>query len=475
MWVALILIITYAVFQGWDWLYGKVWIWLSKDEIDPARTLRDVVLALAAPIGIMLAVWRSRIAEAGLLHERYQRNAEMLGNPDFCSVRLGGIHALANLANEHRSTYHPQTMQLFAALVVERTNADSELKRIEPSPDSLAGGNTERSNAPEADEDIHEFDQIMRASWSEGSDIPDLTEDVREAMRLIAGRDRRQVALERRKGLQLNLSGAVLVRLVLLDPIANLSNIDFSDANLSRAQLWQARFSGTILAGARLIGASLMKANLCKVDMRGADLTNARLIDANLRQADLGPRNRVGEWAASWEDRVTKLRGAWLEVADMRDANLDRADLQWARLARANLDNSNLSGADARRADLRAAVLYKANLTRANLSGANFGGLGADLRRANLTGANLTGANLSLVVLTGADLTDANLSGADFSRNYMKKDLPSSGEVSPATGLTQNQLDGAKADPDNPPYLEGVLDSITKRPLVWRGQPIYDS
>ena len=284
-WGGLGLAVTLAVFLGWDWLYGKVWIWLSKNGEDPARTIRDIILALAAPISIMLALWRSRIAAAGLLHDRYQRSAEMLGHPDLRSVRLGGIHALANLADEHRSTYHLQAMQLFAALVVERTNADKALKPVDSATDPAVGGETEGSNAQ------------------------DLAEDVREALRLIAGRDRRQVALERRKRSRLNLSGAVLVRLVQMDA-ANFSNIDFSDANLSRARLWLAQFAGSILTGARLCNASLAKADLRKVDMRGADLTGARLIKADLRQADMGPRNRVGEWATSWKERLTTLRGA---------------------------------------------------------------------------------------------------------------------------------------------------------------------
>ncbi len=450
-WGGLGLAVTLAAFWGWDWLYGKGWIWLSKDGEDPARTIRDIVLALAAPISIMLALWRSRIAAAGLLHDRYQRSAEMLGHPDLRSVRLGGIHALANLADEHRSTYHLQAMQVFAALVVERTNADKALKPVDSATDPAVGGETEGSNARE----LH------------------LAEDVREALRLIAGRDRRQVALERKKRSRLNLSGAFLVRLVQMDA-ANFSNIDFSDANLSRARLWLAQFEGSILTGARLRDASLAKADLRKVDMRGADLTGARLIDADLRQADMGPRNRVGEWATSWKERLTTLRGAAMMGADMRGVVLYSADLQQAMLGGANLDNANLCKADLRRADLRAAVLYEANLTGANLTDANLGGWGADLRKANLTDANLTGANLSLAVLTDADLTDANLSGADFSRHHLERNPQSPEEVSPATGLTQDQLDQAKADPNCPPYLEGVLDSITKKTLVWRGRPLDD-
>ena len=43
-----------------------------------------------------------------------------------------------------------------------------------------------------------------------------------------------------------------------------------------------------------------------------------------------------------------------------------------------------------------------------------------------------------------------------------------------ATGLTQDQLDMARADPDHPPKLDGVKDAITGEQLIWRGKPLDD-
>ena len=77
----------------------------------------------------------------------------------------------------------------------------------------------------------------------------------------------------------------------------------------------------------------------------------------------------------------------------------------------------------------------------------------ASLRRANLSEAYLRGADFS-----GADLTDANLSGAHLSFE---------GQF-PAKGLKQSQLDGARSAPDNPPKLEGAIDSETGEPLIWK-------
>ena len=84
---------------------------------------------------------------------------------------------------------------------------------------------------------------------------------------------------------------------------------------------------------------------------------------------------------------------------------------------------------------------------------------------ADLSGACLVDVNLSMTQFIGADLSGtllhgANLSSAVFSdRN---KDTP--------CRLTQAQLDEARADPDNPPKLDGVLDAETGEQLVWRGK-----
>ena len=84
----------------------------------------------------------------------------------------------------------------------------------------------------------------------------------------------------------------------------------------------------------------------------------------------------------------------------------------------------------------------------------------ADLRRANLSNAILAEADLS-----GAELREVKLSGTKFAvKDYR-----------PARGLTQAQLDQARADPDNPPKLDGVEDAVTGKQLVWRGEPCESS
>ncbi len=137
----------------------------------------------------------------------------------------------------------------------------------------------------------------------------------------------------------------------------------------------------------------------------------------------------------------------------LRDAHLAYLQVQDANLSMAWLTNVNLSSAVIPRADLSSARLRQSILS------------GANLRQADLCNAKLWGANLS-----GAILQNANLSGTDF----CGIDANSQEYGEPACGLTQMQLDAARADPDNPPKLDGVLDATTGKPLVWREKPLIE-
>ena len=116
--------------------------------------------------------------------------------------------------------------------------------------------------------------------------------------------------------------------------------------------------------------------------------------------------------------------------------------------------------------DLPGAYLLMAHLEGADLVNSFLFGTNlssAILQRANLSRAILWEANLSDTDLLDANLTYADLSGKETDNFAL-----------PATGLTQAQLDQARADPDNPPKLEGVQDAETGKPLVWRGKPLKD-
>ena len=87
-------------------------------------------LTVAAIIGVVIAIWRSSVAERqaetaqqSLLNERYQRASEMLGS-DILTVRLGAIYALQSLAEDNSRQYHVQVMKLLSTFV--KTSARQE-------------------------------------------------------------------------------------------------------------------------------------------------------------------------------------------------------------------------------------------------------------------------------------------------------------------------------------------------------------
>lgn len=98
---------------------------------------------------------------------------------------------------------------------------------------------------------------------------------------------------------------------------------------------------------------------------------------------------------------------------------------------------------------------------------------------AKLSGMWLIDLNLSNTIsvgtyLIGSNLAGADLSGAKFGMGSLKDALLGDADISgtllaQVKGLTQHQLDQARADIDNPPKLEGVLDAETGQPLVWTG------
>ena len=238
-----------------------------------------------------------------------------------------------------------------------------------------------------------------------------IRQDVEAVLQMIGSRDKSLVTLERTADFRLDMRGADLPTAQFLD--ADLSNAMFYDSNLSGAN-----FANTDLTDSFLIYSDLSGAQFYNVDF-----------------------TRTGLWSAN-------LSGALLQDAD---------------LSRRNLHNVNLSGTNLLRTNLSGAILQDAKASGALLEGANLSGAsfqGADLSGARLAMADMSWARFLDADLTGADIAEANPSGVECSFRGRQT----------AKGLTQSQLDEARADPDNPPKLTGVLDAGSGEPLVWRGK-----
>ena len=168
-----------------------------------------------------------------------------------------------------------------------------------------------------------------------------------------------------------------------------------------------------------------------------------------------------------------------LSYADFTNAILSNtlfvdADLSFAKCLRANFSNVQFL-----QVNLCHANFWFANLSNANLKSVNF--FEAQIIEAKLCNSDLRDAEMSKTILMRTDLSDTKLGGAKLfgavlhGANLSGAVMYDSESESkqPVKGLTQDQLNMACADPNNPPKLDGfVLDADTGKPLVWCGKPL---
>lgn len=128
--------------------------WRELVEDEPVSSvLRNLGLLAGVPIAIVLALWRSAIAswqasaaykqvetalqqtaiaQEGLLRNRFQRAAEMLGH-DSIAVRIGGVQSLAELAAQHMDQYYVTVANLLEAFAMSSIGSDESTDRIQAS------------------------------------------------------------------------------------------------------------------------------------------------------------------------------------------------------------------------------------------------------------------------------------------------------------------------------------------------------
>ena len=136
-----------------------------------------------------------------------------------------------------------------------------------------------------------------------------------------------------------------------------------------------------------------------------------------------------------------------------------------------DLNNANLARAFMDEAKLVRAVLYEANLSDVSSYDAEFSGsllMGCDLSRGQFTNSDFSDTDFRAVKFADANLVKSDLSGAKFrklaSNTSRRNEVSTSGAI--FCEVTQEQLDEAMADPDDPPtFDEGTLDPVTGRPI----------
>ena len=210
-----------------------------------STTIRNIGLAIAAAVALIVAIWRGQVAEVqnevsrqDLMNERYQKGAEMLGH-EVLAVRLAGISALQRLAEQDRQQYHVQVARSLCAFV----------------------------RYPTSDDDIRTgvyYDDEGGRHYHPARD------DVQTILYFLGDRDRQLVEFEGDNDFSIDLRRADLIGADMLE--LNLSGVDLASAELH----------GSDLRGANLSGAHLGSAVLCDAKIQGARLYRTDFFNANL-------------------------------------------------------------------------------------------------------------------------------------------------------------------------------------------------
>ena len=107
------------------------WDWLTQQE-SPSATIRNAGLVIAAPVALILAVWRSIIAqkqagtaEKNLINEQFKSGIELLGH-ESATVRLGGISTLSEMGDLYSETLYVRVMKLFETFLTHPPTFESD-------------------------------------------------------------------------------------------------------------------------------------------------------------------------------------------------------------------------------------------------------------------------------------------------------------------------------------------------------------
>ena len=110
--------------EHWNWLQG------GTGPTNNAAAVRNIALVVGGIVAILIALWRSLVAERQAtaatrqaeigertyLNERYRQAASMLGDSEVV-VRLGGIVALERLAEDHHDEFRHETFKLLLEFI----------------------------------------------------------------------------------------------------------------------------------------------------------------------------------------------------------------------------------------------------------------------------------------------------------------------------------------------------------------------
>jgi uncharacterized protein YjbI with pentapeptide repeats len=295
------------------------------DVATRAKLIIRAFSALAVLGGVGLAVGTLKLNQTGQVADRFSKAVDQIGAVTISGapnveVRLGGIYALAALANDEQN-YRRQVLEILTAYV--RQNAPYSFERAV----ERADGDAQRRAASFIGPVIHRrpvgcFD-IPTSPVGEHPRV-----DVQAAVAAVALRS-------------WEVEPPVVIDLSRTD----LHGVRLDGARLAGADLGMSRLDRASLIGADLRNAFIARSSFALADMVDANLGQDRRFNANMLQTDFSG-------AKMWRANLTRadldscLRGTFLNDANLTDAivsgDLDGAYLFCAHLKGADFTSGQL-------------------------------------------------------------------------------------------------------------------------------------
>ncbi|MFE0759377.1 pentapeptide repeat-containing protein [Inquilinus sp. NPDC058860] len=385
---------------------------------DADRYRRNIGQLLTIPI-LLLAILYTLHQVAGAARrsveksdeERFSQGSQALASGNV-SIRLGGIHALAQLMGGDRP---------------EALCPDGNQRPL-----SSSGGGADPDSA---DARRSPQDQLYRAALQA---IAAQAVTSSRLARLGSEGDAARQALEAAShevpaGADTYAALSVIARRKC-EPYSqevplDLSHGYFRGASMAHAQLIRSDLRGSDFSASELALANLYQASLDGADFGGANLTRASFANASMTDANFGPGENLASPALP---RLPHLR-TQLGRAQIVTANAQGADFRCAMMNEARLDDSQLGGADFEHAALSRATFLSAKGVgarfnaacgpRANFSSATFASVAAPIqvegRKSDFSGADFSdgffrSARFDRIRLQGAIFVRADLANATF-------------------------------------------------------------
>ncbi|HZO76208.1 MAG TPA: pentapeptide repeat-containing protein [Ktedonobacteraceae bacterium] len=207
----------------------------------------------------------------------------------------------------------------------------------------------------------------------------------------------------------------VLIPLTQKELDYRLRNRELS--NLSYYDLSGLSLAGVDLAGKHFVQTKLNGADLSKANLRECLFSHAQLQGTKLEAADLEGTYFLQSDLQKADFSEANLTAAFFNAADLREAVFQDARLIGCRILKTNASQADFARADLHTSIIEESYFVEADFQKADLQKGSL--LGCDLRDANLIAADLERTDLRQAILKGCKLLLTNFDRTKLSRRSL--------------------------------------------------------